>query len=162
VEIARQAIRAELEKLVAGSQDMAICGGACGGDLLFAEACLDRDVFVRIHLPLEEPEFLQRSVAFAGDEWRDLFYRVKVHKDSTLSVAPQELGPPPKDVDPFQRNNFWQLYTGLSLAWEADKLLFLCLWNRKPGDGPGGTNDMYEAVRKRTGRVRVIDTTKLW
>src|ERR1043166_7173251 len=28
----------------AGAGDLAICGGACGGDLLFAEACLARGV----------------------------------------------------------------------------------------------------------------------
>ena len=41
--IAATAIAAKLDALGAGPDDLAFCGGACGGDLLFAEACLARD-----------------------------------------------------------------------------------------------------------------------
>ena len=39
--IAAQAIAKKLDELGAGPGDLALCGGACGGDLLFAEACLN-------------------------------------------------------------------------------------------------------------------------
>ena len=43
-----------------------------------------------------------------------------------------------------------------------DKVRFICLWNRKGGDGPGGTEHMYETVQKYSGRVYVLDTNVLW
>jgi hypothetical protein len=38
----------------------------------------------------------------------------------------------------------------------------VCLWNRKGGDGAGGTQHMVETVQKYSGRVYILDTTKLW
>ena len=40
--IARDAIVDTLTQAGAGPGDLAICGAACGGDLIFAEACLAR------------------------------------------------------------------------------------------------------------------------
>jgi hypothetical protein len=158
--LATWAIIAKLEELGAGPEDLALCGGACGGDLLFAEACLTRGVRLQIHLPFDEPEFLQRSVNFAGDDWRERFYAVKKNNKTRLLVMPDELGPLPKGVNAFARNNLWQLYTALS--WGPEKLHFMCLWNRKGGDGLGGTQHMYDSVLKQAGHVHVLDTTTLW
>ena len=35
--------------VAAGPNDLAICGGACGGDLLFAEACLTHGTSVEMY-----------------------------------------------------------------------------------------------------------------
>src|SRR5262249_52238955 len=40
--IADEAISQKLNELGAGPEDLAMCGGACGGDLLFAGTCLQR------------------------------------------------------------------------------------------------------------------------
>ena len=45
--IAARAIAAALADLDIGPQDLSICGGACGGDLLFAEAALARSASLR-------------------------------------------------------------------------------------------------------------------
>jgi hypothetical protein len=55
---------------VAGSQDLAICGGACGGDLLFAEAVVARGPALELYIPFDEPTFLANSVDFADADWR--------------------------------------------------------------------------------------------
>ncbi|HEY7554587.1 MAG TPA: TRAFs-binding domain-containing protein [Candidatus Binatia bacterium] len=158
--IAAQAIAAKLDELEAGSEDIALCGGACGGDLLFAEACLARGMRVELRLAFDEPTFIQRSVAFAGDHWIERFYRVKGQPKTAVFIMPDEIGPAPKGVNEFSRTNIWQLYT--ALAWGPEKVRFVCLWNRKGGDGPGGTEHMYETVQKYAGRVYVLDTTSLW
>jgi tetratricopeptide (TPR) repeat protein len=158
--IAAKAIADQLDKLGAGEGDLALCGGACGGDLLFAEACLERGLRLEVRIPFEEPEFLQQSVLFAGDGWRDRYYKVTSHPNTRLLVMPAELGPLPRNGNAFARNNLWQLYT--ALAWDPDKVRFICLWNRKGGDGAGGTEHMYNTVQKHSGRVYVLDTTKLW
>ena len=73
---------------------------------------------------------------------------------------PDELGPLPKGVDPFERCNLWLLYT--ALACGVDKVRFICLWNGGGGDGPGGTQHMYNEVKRRTGRVTWLRTRDLW
>jgi tetratricopeptide (TPR) repeat protein len=139
--IAADAIAAKLDELGAGKGDLALCGGACGGDLLFAEACLQRGVRLELRIPFDEPTFLIKSVTFAGDLWRDRFYKVKNHQDTHLYIMPDEIGISPPKVNPYTRNNLWQLYT--ALACGPEKVRFICLWNRKEGDGPGGTKHMY-------------------
>jgi tetratricopeptide (TPR) repeat protein len=158
--IAADAIATKLDELKAGAEDLAFCGGACGGDLLFAEACLEREVRLDVRLPFDEPTFLQKSVAFAGDGWIERYFKVKSDPKTRVYVMPDELGPLPGGTNPYARNNLWQLYTALS--WGPDKVRFICLWNRKGGDAMGGTEHMYETVQKYSGRVYVLDTTRLW
>lgn len=158
--IAAQAIAAKLDELQAGPEDVAICGGACGGDLLFAEASLARGMRVELRLAFDEPTFLQHSVTFAGDSWVNRFYKVKGAAKTVVLIMPDELGPTPKGINEFARTNLWQLYT--ALAWGPQKVHFICLWNRKGGDGPGGTEHMYNTVKQYSGHVHILDTTKLW
>jgi len=158
--VAAAAIGAKLDELGMGGQDLAICGGACGGDLLFAEAALQRACRLRLHLQFNEADFLQASVAFAGESWVDRYYAVKEHALTRTRMQPDELGPPPKGVNPYVRNNLWQLYT--ALARGADKVRFIALWNGEGGAGPGGTQNMVETVRHYAGRVSILDTRQLF
>jgi tetratricopeptide (TPR) repeat protein len=158
--VAAAAIADKLEALDAGPDDLAVCGGACGGDILFAEECLRRKMRLQVCIPLEEPAFLQASVSWAGDGWRDRYYRMKENPLTALHVMPHELGATPKGMKPFARNNTWQLYT--ALAYGPERVRFVCLWNRQEGDGAGGTKHMYETVTKHSGQVYVLDTNTLW
>jgi hypothetical protein len=158
--IAAKAIADKLDTLGAGAQDLALCAGACGGDLLFAEACLARGLKLELRIPFDEPTFIRNSVAFAPGNWTDRFYQVKGNPNTKLLVMPDELGPSPKEGNPYARDNLWQLHSALS--WGPDKVRFICLWNRKGGDGPGGTQHMYETVQKYSGRVYILDTNSLW
>src|SRR5712691_5514639 len=51
--VAAEAIANTIAELEAGPSDLAICGGACGGDLIFAEACLARKMRLEIYIPFE-------------------------------------------------------------------------------------------------------------
>src|SRR5260370_31683224 len=62
--VAAAAIASALIGIGAGPRDIGICGGACGDDLLFAEACLVRDMRHEICIPFDEPTFLVKSVDF--------------------------------------------------------------------------------------------------
>jgi tetratricopeptide (TPR) repeat protein len=158
--IAAQAIDAELTRLGVAAGDLGLCGGANGGDQLFAEACLRRGMRLEVRIPFDEPRFLRESVSFAGDSWRDRFYQVKAHPQVRLLVMPDELGPPPAGVNAFARNNSWMLYS--ALAWGAERLRVVALWDGAGGDGPGGTRDLLEAAQRRTGRVSVLSTPSLF
>lgn len=156
--VAARAIASALADLDVGPGDLSICGGACGGDLLFAEAALARGARLELYIPFEEPTFLEKSVDFAGGDWRARFFAAKAR--GVLHVAPRELGPPQEGEDPYERNNRWMM--DAALRFGADKVDFVCLWNGEGGDGPGGTKHMMEEVRSKGGRTTWLDTTKLW
>jgi len=174
VPAAKDSVMGILRHLDAGPEDLALTQGACGGDLLFSEACQELGVRLFWMQPFHEPEFLQRSVVRCGEGWRQRYLDVRNRIDQTrkdrgskkfrqpLMFAPQELGDPPPYVEasyPYERCNRWLLYT--ALAWGVEKVHFICLWNGSGGDGPGGTAHMYHEVAKRTGQVHWIDTRKL-
>jgi len=159
---AAQRIGAVLDQLDAGSQDMALCQAAAGGDLLFLEACQARGVRCQVLLPFEEPEFIERSIdpsAHGATSWTDRFYSIKAKLPVAPRIMTDELGPLPHGIDPFERCNLWLLYT--ALAGGIDKVRFICLWDGGGGDGPGGTAHLYHEVKSRTGRVNWIDARAL-
>ena len=157
--LAAAAIDKLLDELGAGTTDVAISSGACGGDLLFAESCLQRRLRVEIYLPLMQEEFLKESIDFAGEHWREKFFWVK-ERARRWHIMPQELGPTPPGEDSFACGNLWML--DKALAYGARKVSFICLWDRQAGDGPGGTRHLHDAVVQGTGKAYVLDTTKLW
>ena len=157
--IAAQAIAEKLDELDAGPKDIGLCGGACGGDLLFAEACLKLGVHLQIRIPFDEPTFLRNSVTFAEGSWGKRYDAVKNNRLTTFFVMPEELGPTPENANPYERNNLWQLYTAFSMG--PKKVRFICLWDGKGGDGPGGTAHMYNEVKQRMGRVTWIDIRQI-
>jgi hypothetical protein len=156
--LAANAIAGVLAGLGLGPGDLAICGGACGGDLLFAEAALARGARLELHIPFDEPAFLEKSVDFADRDWRARFLAAKAR--GVLHIAPGELGPTQEGEDPYERNNRWML--GTALRFGAGKVDFVCLWNGEAGDGPGGAQHMMEEVRKKGGRTVWLDTRRLW
>jgi len=149
-------IRAALDETGAGAGDLGLSGGASGGDLLFAEACLERGMRVELHLARPENEFLAESVTFADPDrqWEQRFMQAKEHPASAVLVMPEELGPTPEGISIHDRCNRWILYTALSQGLR--KTSFVTLWDGAPGDGPGGTQNMVELVWKLTGRQPII------
>ncbi len=91
--VARE-LDAKLTELEAGPGDIGITQGACGGDLLFAEAMLRRGAALELHLPLAEKMFLENSVDFTKDSstvpdcWRDRFLAVRHHSSVTTKTMP--------------------------------------------------------------------------
>ncbi len=156
--IAAVAIGAALSDLDIGPDDFAVCGGACGGDLLFAEAALARGARLELYIPFGEATFFEESVDFAGDSWHARFLAAKAR--ANLHVQPIELGPVPPDDDPYERNNRWMLEAASRFG--PSRLAFICLWDGQGADGPGGTRHMMEEVRNRGGRAVWLDTRKLW
>lgn len=158
---AARRIAAALDALGAGPEDMALSQAAAGGDLLFIEACQARGVRCQVLLPFPEPTFIEKSVLKSadGEAWRGRYFAMRSQLSTPPRIMPDELGPDPAGVGPFERCNLWLLYTALVCG--IDKVRFVCLWNGGGGDGPGGTAHMYNEVKRRTGRVTRIDTRDL-
>ncbi|MBL9139809.1 MAG: tetratricopeptide repeat protein [Verrucomicrobiales bacterium] len=161
--IAAAKIAEVLDQLEAGSEDLALAQAACGGDLLFTEACQARGVRVQWMLPFPEEEFVERSVACGGESWRDRYRAARSILKEPVRVAPVDLGEPPQGTEEgyaYERCNLWLLHTALCQG--VSKLRFVCLWNGSGGDGPGGTAHMVHEVKRRSGWVAWIDTRKAW
>jgi hypothetical protein len=160
------ALGAQLDAMGAGAGDVGLCGGACGGDILFAEACLARRMRLHVFIPESVSSFLRNSVNFAGAEWQERFFEVVQRPEVEYRIQPDALGPPPqignppRNIDIYIRNNRWLTYT--AIAYGLDRLRLLSLWNQQPGDGPGGTADMVELVQSFAGiKPVIVDPTTL-
>ena len=150
-------IRAKLNELAAGGDDVAISSAACGSDILFAEAVLELGVPLRIYLPFDEVQFLERSVTFANSDWPERFSAVVAH--SQRFIATHELGVLPPGDDAFERNNLWMLNEARAIG--GPNIAFICVWNGEESDGPGGTRHMMERVREIGGVTHWIDIRKI-
>ena len=157
---ARDKIENALNKLKANGNDMLIAPGiACGGDILFIEACLQREMKVEVYLPFPEAEFIENSVRFAGDPWVERFYKIRQNPRITIHLQPERLGPVPTGESPYARNTRWALYS--TLCYGIERVRLVVLWDGKSGgDGPGGTSHMVREVRQLGGIVEHLDTTK--
>ncbi len=157
--IAAQRIAEVLDRVGAGPEDLALTQGACGGDLLFTEACQKRGVKVQWLQPFDELEFIQKSVVRHSQTWQARYLVAKAKLATKIRSAPRELGPLPAGSNPYERCNLWLLST--AFAYGVRKVHFICLWDGGGGDGPGGTAHMYREVKCRTGQVTWIDTRTL-
>jgi tetratricopeptide (TPR) repeat protein len=156
---AQRRIEQVLDKLQADANDLAItAGAACGGDILFIEACLKRNMKVEVLLPFVEAEFIKESVAFADDGWVTRFYNIRNHPSVSIQLQFDRIGPLPEGDNPYERNNRWALYA--ALIYGIDRIRFIALWDGKGGDGPGGTGHMMQEVRRLGGIAEHLDTTK--
>jgi hypothetical protein len=156
---AGERIEKALDKLNADSSDMAIVpGAACGGDILFIEACLRRQMKVDVYLPFAEADFIRESVSFAGDGWVTRFYNIRNHPNVTIYLQSDQVGRLPEGDNAYERNNRWALYS--ALIYGIDKVRLIALWDGKGGDGPGGTGHMVQEVRRLGGIAEHLDTTK--
>ena len=157
--LAADAIAGMLAEIAVAQGDLAICGGACGGDLLFAEACLAQGMRLELYIPFDEPTFLANSVDFANANCQERYLATKSR--ATLHVMPDELGAPlSADDNPYERNNSWMLESAARFG--DDRITFICLWNGQGGDGPGGAQHFMEEARRKTTRIYWLDTRQLW
>ncbi|MDD5462389.1 MAG: hypothetical protein PHG00_12275 [Methylococcales bacterium] len=113
----------------AGENDLALTQGAASGDILFAEACAKLGMRIQLLQPFSEPEFILRSIlpSDQGEKWRVRYFKLKERLLLSPRFMPNELGPLPKGVDPYERCNLWLLYTALTCG--VDKVRFICLWD---------------------------------
>jgi len=159
-ETVRTEIAQQLAQWDIHAGDLAVCGGACGADILFAEECLRRGAQIRLLLAQEVGDFVRDSVQHAGGDWVQRFYTLRA-KAEVASQA-ERLGKAPPDLSIYARNNLWIINTARIEAADSAKIHALLVWDNKPtGDGPGGTSDFAAKVRDLGGLLEIIDPTTL-
>jgi len=162
-DLVSERIAKQLEVWGIGAHDLAICGGARGTDLLFAELCADRGAEVWLFLALPEAEFLEASVRLADSNWEDRFFALRNRESVNIFLQSERLKSPPQPAVVFSRNNLWMINTARVEANDPNNLYALLVWDEKPtGDGPGGTSDFAVRVKKLGGHLApTINPTRL-
>ena len=161
-EAVRACISKQLESWAIGPGDLAICGGARGADLLFAEVCAERGAEVWLYLALPEAEFLEASVRLPNSDWEERYFKIRDREGVKLFLQSDRLKSPPKAASVFARNNLWMINTARVEANDPKNLYGLLIWDEKPsGDGPGGTSDFAVRVKQLGGHLAIINPTKL-
>ena len=151
------AIRSAIEatRLRARGRLVGIASGARGGDLLFHEACRLFGIERRMVLPFPPEPFIETSVAgVPNGGWEKMFW----DNWKALPDHEREVVLPAKDDSGYARCNARMLELGKELARAFE---VIALWDGKPGDGPGGTGEHVEAVRRLGGRAEIIDANTL-
>jgi tetratricopeptide (TPR) repeat protein len=158
----RDQIAQQIEKWGIGKGDLAICGAARGGDMLFAEVCAERGAEVWLMLPLPENEFLEESVRLSDTNWEERYFDLSRRDGVKTFSQPDRLKAPPKGASAYTRNNLWIINTARVEISDPKNLYALLVWDEKPsGDGPGGTADCAVRIKQLGGRTRIVNPTKL-
>ena len=160
----------QLSNWSVGPGDLAICGGARGSDIIFAEGCANRGAEVWLFISLDEEDFLEQSVRVKGTDWEQRFIALR-EREGVKTFMQNEQGSPSRPSvsptsdsasSPFARANIRMIETATAQVPAPDKLYAILVWDEKPiGDGPGGTADFAARVQQAGGHVAVINPTKL-
>jgi hypothetical protein len=160
--VVRARIAEKLTEWNVGADDLAICGAARGADMLFAELCTERGAEVWLLLPMPENEFLEESIRLPDSTWESRYFDLRSRPGVKMYLQTDRLKAPPKSTSVFARNNLWMVNTARVEVNDPKNLYALLVWDEKPaGDGPGGTADCAERVKRLGGRITVINPTKL-
>jgi hypothetical protein len=101
-------------------------------------------------------------VQFAGQQWVERFDLLYNRLPKKLLAHSQTLPTWLKSKPQYsiwERNNAWMLNSAINIS--AQDMSFIAVWDGKGGDGPGGTAHMVEEVKKRGGRVIIIDVNNI-
>ncbi len=132
-----------------------IASGARGGDLLFHEACRLFGIEHRMVLPFPVDDFIETSVAgVPNGGWEQMF------RDNWESLPPSQR----EILLDAKADNGYALCNArmIELAQEmAESYAVIALWDGKAGDGPGGTGEQVEAIRRIGGKADIIDAAIL-
>jgi class 3 adenylate cyclase len=150
-------IQNTIEKLDPG---FGLASAACGSDILFVEAMLDRGAEVSIVLPYNKDEFVCDSVDFIPNStWRARFDRVLKRASRVVTASPQKL-----EIGGIAYQFCNELLFGLGAIrarqLETD-LVPLAVWDGMTGDGPGGAASAIENWRKAGCEPEVVDLAKI-
>jgi len=153
----KRAISQRLKELNAGFGYASV---ACGSDILFHEAVLERNGESHIVLPYEKEFFIEDSVDIAGNpEW--------VTRCNAVTAAAMEVQEASKRSQICGRVSY--IFANLLLHGLASvhakhletNLVPMAVWDGQPGDGPDGTAGTVERWKKLGLEVNVIDLQRI-
>lgn len=150
------AIRQRLHALGA---PVAFASAACGSDLLFLETVLDLGGEANVVLPYDVEPFVRDSVQPGGADWLARFHRV-LNGAARVVVASERCGTPSPHVYNYCNLLLRGLATIRARQFDGD-LRAIAVWDRRPGEGPGGTAATVGEWQSAGVPVEVIDLRRL-
>lgn len=146
-------IRRGIDRLNPG---FGFAAAACGSDILFLEAMLNRGAETTIVLPFNTEEFVRESVDFIPRaNWRERFDRVMARAARVITASNQRL-----EIGGVSYEFCNELLLGLATirARQLDtELIPLAVWNGIGGDGPGGAASAVELWRAAGHEPEIVD-----
>lgn len=128
-----------LNSLQTSNARIGYCSLACGGDILFAEAMEELGGEINIFLPFAEVDFIQQSVAFAGEDWVNRYNRLIKKFPVTYVTTESYAGM--DDLFSFQNKVICGSAVLRSAAHHADPALLTVLSGVDLQRKQGGTRD---------------------
>ncbi|HEY3104032.1 MAG TPA: TRAFs-binding domain-containing protein [Pyrinomonadaceae bacterium] len=152
----RGAIKSHVSKIAPG---FGYASAGCGADILFLETLLDLGGEAHVVLPFEKEEFIHDSVGFANSSWVKRLESVLERAASVITASNERI----------EEGSMSFEYANLLLYGLADirarqletDLVPLAVWDKQPGDGPGGTASAVEHWKKLGLDVQVIDLARI-
>jgi hypothetical protein len=172
-EIVRAKIIDQLQHWQIDAKSLAICSGAQGADILFAECCLSLGAKVNLLIPLPQAEFLARSVHLDNANWEDRYLALLQQLNVSVFFLEDFLANNPEKFsisdNIFAQNNLWVIHTAQTMlrfsygdASLSAELFAILVWDEQSqGDGPGGTADFADRIHQSQGTIAIINPTKL-
>lgn len=155
-----RAIEKRLEKYDAG---FGFSSAAAGSDLLFLKVLEEKNIESHIVLPYNKEQFVPDSVDIPGcTDWKNLFGSIfeNLKRKEKISFASDW----PIGDGSFSFYYANQIILGLALlkARQLDtNLIPIAVWDGKPGDGAGGTDDTIKWWQSLGYSVDIIDLTEI-
>jgi len=147
----KAAIQQQLHKLDAG---FGYSAAACGSDILFCEAMLERDGEIHIVLPFEKERFVEASVDRAPG-WMTRFERILERAADVVVASGHQI-----DGDGILYEYANRILYGLARG-RAEQLETglapLAVWDGEPDGSPGGTASVIELWRAAGAEIEIID-----
>jgi hypothetical protein len=159
----REAIR-DISGHYPGVPVTGLASGACGGDILFHEACSAAGIATLLFLPKPEDEFIEGSVRFAGESWVDRYHQVRSRATEVQLLKANMTFPEwttgEEKPSVYELTNLWMLKEALTRSDHHASLL--ALWDGDKGDGQGGTEQMVRIAKETGMNVKILDTKSLF
>jgi class 3 adenylate cyclase len=155
----RDAIRIRLKHFEVGP---AYASAACGSDILFLETLFELGGEAHVVLPYNKDQFIKDSVDFVpGGQWKERFERVLARANEIVTASDQKLEEGSTSYE--YANLLLHGLASINAQQLETEMVPLAVWDRKRGDGPGGTASAVEQWRKVGLEVELIDLDRiLW
>ena len=148
------------ERVYRCDAQIGISSAACGSDLLFIEAMLERAAEIHVVLPWRKEEFLRTSVAITDDPyWTQKFDQLLKQVTSVTYLSQQ--GAPGGNLGYVYCSdcmNGMALYRAETIGSDVTPV---AVWDGKRGDGLGGTSSFVHFWRSRQHPVEIIDLSRI-
>lgn len=127
---------------------------ACGSDLLFIEAMLERGAEVNVVMPFALDDFIAENVRYAGPRW-EMRFRNALKLASTVTYATEERHLGHSMLYRFANQCLHGLAT-LRAGFLHTSPTLLAVWDMMPGSLVGGAGDFIDQWEDIS-RLRIID-----